>query len=54
MVCIGQIPDESKMQKKLLSLFLPEREKGVKMTYGPVWGAPMSITAFRIFKTDYF
>ncbi len=37
-----------------LSLSLPEREIGVKMTYGPVGGAPMSIPAFKFFKTDYF
>ena len=35
-----------------LSLSLPEREIGVKLTYGPVGDAPMSIPAFKIFKTD--
>ena len=40
--------------KVTLSLSLPEREIGVKMTYGPVGDAPMSIPAFKVFKTDYF
>ncbi len=30
----------------VLSLLLPEREIGVKLTYGPVGDAPMSIPAF--------
>ncbi len=36
----------------LLSLSLPERVIGVKLTYGPVGDAPMSIPAFKFFKTD--
>ncbi len=33
----------------VLSLSLPEREIGVKLTYGPVWDAPMSIPALKFF-----
>ncbi len=34
----------------VLSLSLPQREIGVKLTYGPVGVAPMSIPAFKFSK----
>ncbi len=37
-----------------LSLSLPEREIGVKLTYGHVGDAPMSMPAFKFFKSEYF
>ncbi len=41
--CTGWVPGgESQMRGYPLSLSLPEREIGVKITYGPVGGAPMS------------